>query len=54
MFPLVSALQSLKKTLQLPHRLGWNGDPCVPQQHPWSGADCRFDSTKRRWYIDGL
>lgn len=50
----VSALQSLKKALQLPHRLGWNGDPCVPQQHPWSGADCRFDSAQKRWYIDGL
>lgn len=50
----VSALQSLKKALQLPHRLGWNGDPCVPPQHPWNGADCRFDSAKKRWYIDGL
>ncbi|KAL2931844.1 Receptor-like protein 4 [Bienertia sinuspersici] len=50
----VSALQSIKKALQLPRRIGWNGDPCVPQQHPWNGADCRFDSAKRRWYIDGL
>lgn len=50
----VSALLALKKALQLPHRLGWNGDPCVPQQHPWTGADCQFDSAKSRWVIDGL
>ncbi|KAL9234042.1 hypothetical protein vseg_008960 [Gypsophila vaccaria] len=50
----VDALGSLKKSLQLPSRLGWNGDPCVPQQHPWTGADCQFDSAKNRWFIDGL
>ncbi|GMH26946.1 hypothetical protein Nepgr_028789 [Nepenthes gracilis] len=50
----VSALQSLKSALELPHRFGWNGDPCVPQQHPWSGADCHFDSSKSKWFIDGL
>ncbi|KAH9603187.1 hypothetical protein KSS87_019641 [Heliosperma pusillum] len=50
----VDALQSVKKALQLPSRLGWNGDPCVPQQHPWTGADCQFDSAKNKWFIDGL
>ncbi|GAB4831166.1 Receptor-like protein 4 [Ancistrocladus abbreviatus] len=50
----VSALQSLKRALQLPHRFGWNGDPCIPQQHPWTGADCHFDSAKGKWFIDGL
>ncbi|KAL3522307.1 hypothetical protein ACH5RR_015141 [Cinchona calisaya] len=50
----VRALQSLKSALGLPLRLGWNGDPCVPQQHPWSGADCQFDRTSNRWIIDGL
>ncbi|GAB4826984.1 Receptor-like protein 4 [Ancistrocladus abbreviatus] len=50
----VSALQSLKSALQLPHRFGWNGDPCVPQQHPWTGADCNFDSVQSKWFIDGL
>ncbi|XP_057544644.1 receptor-like protein 4 isoform X1 [Amaranthus tricolor] len=50
----VTALQLLKKALQLPDRLGWNGDPCSPQQHPWNGADCRYDSTKGSWYIGGL
>ncbi|KAD4982411.1 hypothetical protein E3N88_19082 [Mikania micrantha] len=50
----VNALQKLKSALGLPLRFGWNGDPCVPQQHPWSGVDCQFDSTKVKWFIDGL
>ncbi|KAI4296781.1 hypothetical protein L6164_036706 [Bauhinia variegata] len=50
----VSALQTLKKTLGLPPRFGWNGDPCVPQQHPWTGADCQFDKNNGKWVIDGL
>ncbi|KAE9461891.1 hypothetical protein C3L33_06212, partial [Rhododendron williamsianum] len=50
----VSALQTLKSALGLPLRFGWNGDPCVPQQHPWSGADCQFDKTSSKWVIDGL
>ncbi|KAK1424741.1 hypothetical protein QVD17_20079 [Tagetes erecta] len=50
----VRALQKLKSALALPRRFGWNGDPCVPQQHPWSGVDCQFDSTKVKWFIDGL
>ncbi|CAI9087411.1 OLC1v1021469C1 [Oldenlandia corymbosa var. corymbosa] len=50
----VKALQSLKSALGLPLRLGWNGDPCVPQQHPWSGADCQFDRISNKWFIDGL
>ncbi|TYJ17834.1 hypothetical protein E1A91_A09G080400v1 [Gossypium mustelinum] len=50
----VRALQSLKKSLGLPNRFGWNGDPCVPKEHPWSGADCHFDKSGRKWFIDGL
>ncbi|XP_042480681.1 receptor-like protein 4 isoform X2 [Macadamia integrifolia] len=50
----VMALQALKNALGLPLRLGWNGDPCVPQQHPWSGVDCQFDRTSSKWVIDGL
>lgn len=50
----VKALQKLKTALGLPLRFGWNGDPCVPQQHPWSGVDCQFDSVKVKWFIDGL
>ncbi|XP_028796684.1 receptor-like protein 4 [Neltuma alba] len=50
----VRALQSLKKALALPPRFGWNGDPCVPQQHPWTGADCQLDKKSGKWVIDGL
>nr|XP_043623896.1 receptor-like protein 4 [Erigeron canadensis] len=50
----VRALHKLKSALGLPLRFGWNGDPCVPQQHPWSGVDCQFDSAKVKWFIDGL
>ncbi|KAI4365138.1 hypothetical protein MLD38_021153 [Melastoma candidum] len=50
----VRALQKLKKSLALPQRLGWNGDPCIPQQHPWVGADCQFDPVKSKWVIDGI
>ncbi|KAL1833507.1 hypothetical protein ACET3Z_003158 [Daucus carota] len=50
----VRALQTLKTALGLPLRFGWNGDPCVPPQHPWSGADCKFDKNSSKWVIDGL
>eukprot|EP00250_Pteridium_aquilinum_P019943 c24635_g1_i1 orf=311-2182(+) len=50
----VWALQSLKKSLGLPPRLGWNGDPCVPQEHPWNGVDCQFNYGRGSWSIDGL
>lgn len=50
----VRALQALKGALGLPVRLGWNGDPCVPPQHPWSGADCQYDKTSNKWVIDGI
>ncbi|KAL9329371.1 hypothetical protein ACSQ67_004374 [Phaseolus vulgaris] len=50
----VSALQALKKSLRLPPRFGWNGDPCVPPQHPWSGVDCQLNKSRGSWIIDGL
>uniref|UniRef100_A0A2C9UA34 Leucine-rich repeat-containing N-terminal plant-type domain-containing protein n=1 Tax=Manihot esculenta TaxID=3983 RepID=A0A2C9UA34_MANES len=50
----VRALQALKGALGLPLRFGWNGDPCVPQQHPWSGAECQLDRASSKWIIDGL
>ncbi|XVE51376.1 hypothetical protein DITRI_Ditri02bG0035200 [Diplodiscus trichospermus] len=50
----VRALQALKKALGLPSRFGWDGDPCVPKEHPWSGADCHFDKSGSKWFIDGL
>ncbi|RYR52338.1 hypothetical protein Ahy_A06g027270 isoform A [Arachis hypogaea] len=53
-FILVKALQTLKKALGLPPRFGWNGDPCVPQQHPWIEADCQLNKSSSKWLIDGL
>ncbi|CAF1928549.1 hypothetical protein HID58_066123 [Brassica napus] len=50
----VSALQKMRKALGLPSRFGWNGDPCVPTQHPWSGVDCQLDKNTSIWVIDGL
>lgn len=50
----VWALQELKRSLGLPSRLGWNGDPCVPQEHPWNGVDCQFNYDGGSWSIDGL
>ncbi|XP_052183789.1 receptor-like protein 4 [Diospyros lotus] len=50
----VRALQIMKSALGLPLRFGWNGDPCVPQQHPWSGVYCQFNRTSSKWVIDGL
>ncbi|XP_061371465.1 receptor-like protein 4 [Gastrolobium bilobum] len=50
----VKALQTLRTALGLPPRFGWNGDPCVPQQHPWSGVDCQLDKSSGSWVIDGL
>ncbi|XP_073125893.1 receptor-like protein 4 isoform X2 [Henckelia pumila] len=44
----IRTLQKLKSALGLPLRFGWNGDPCVPQQHPWSGVDCQYDRTLKK------
>lgn len=50
----IKALQKLKGALGLPLRLGWNGDPCVPEQHPWSGVDCQYNRNISKHVIDGL
>ncbi|PIN06562.1 Non-specific serine/threonine protein kinase [Handroanthus impetiginosus] len=50
----IRALQRLKSALGLPLRFGWNGDPCVPEQHPWSGVDCQYDRSIQKHVIDGL
>lgn len=50
----VWALQALKRSLGLPSRLGWNGDPCVPQEHPWNGVNCQFNHDGGGWSIHGL
>lgn len=50
----VWALQSMKQNLDLPGRLGWNGDPCIPQVHAWYGVNCEFEATVGAWFINGL
>ncbi|KAL2634675.1 hypothetical protein R1flu_006154 [Riccia fluitans] len=48
----VWTLNALKSPLGIPSRMGWIGDPCVPQEHPWDGIDCALDNGN--WLIDGL
>ncbi|GER36436.1 leucine-rich repeat family protein [Striga asiatica] len=50
----IRALHRIKDALGLPLRLGWNGDPCVPEQHPWSGVNCQYDRNISKHVIDGL
>ncbi|XP_024362217.1 receptor-like protein 4 isoform X2 [Physcomitrium patens] len=50
----VWALQSMKQGLELPSRVGWNGDPCIPQLHAWYGVNCEFDAAVGTWFITGL
>ncbi|GER25446.1 leucine-rich repeat family protein [Striga asiatica] len=50
----IRALHKLRDALGLPLRLGWNGDPCVPEQHPWSGVDCLYDRNISKHVIDGI
>ena len=50
----VWALQGVKEDLQLAPRLGWNGDPCVPVMHTWSGVTCSFDSAAGAWEVTAM
>lgn len=44
----------IKQSMELPSRLGWNGDPCVPPVHPWYGTKCTFDALTGAWFISQL
>ncbi|KAM7271080.1 hypothetical protein ACFE04_030294 [Oxalis oulophora] len=38
----VIAMRSLKDSLRIPGRMGWNGDPCAPTNwDAWEGVTCR-------------
>lgn len=40
----VKAMRALKKSLQVPERTGWNGDPCAPSNwDAWEGVSCNLD-----------
>lgn len=53
-YPAVWALHDIKHSLQLPSRLGWNGDPCAPPLHPWEGVSCAFDSKAGAWFVSAV
>ncbi|VFQ78072.1 unnamed protein product [Cuscuta campestris] len=37
----VAAMKSLKESLRIPDRMGWNGDPCAPTTwDAWEGVTC--------------
>ncbi|CAK8573078.1 unnamed protein product [Lathyrus sativus] len=43
----VSAMKSLKESLRIPGRMGWNGDPCAPTTwDAWEGVTCRISDDK--------
>lgn len=40
-FFAVIAMRSLKESLRIPDRMGWNGDPCAPSTwDAWEGVTC--------------
>ncbi|XP_056176534.1 putative leucine-rich repeat receptor-like protein kinase At2g19210 [Syzygium oleosum] len=41
-----NAMYDVKKTYGV-IRASWQGDPCVPIQHSWSGLHCSYDSSPR-------
>lgn len=53
------AMQNLKKSLQIPDRMGWNGDPCAPLSwDAWDGVSCTLSNdgksivVSRMWVHD--
>ncbi|KAJ7541552.1 hypothetical protein O6H91_10G064700 [Diphasiastrum complanatum] len=51
----VLAMQALKKSLQIPDRMGWNGDPCAPYEwDTWEGVSCNLRSDNKAFVITRL
>ncbi|KAF3788975.1 putative LRR receptor-like serine/threonine-protein kinase [Nymphaea thermarum] len=43
----VLAMRALKESLQIPDRMGWNGDPCAPSTwDAWEGVTCHNDENR--------
>ncbi|KAL5726025.1 hypothetical protein ACHQM5_009098 [Ranunculus cassubicifolius] len=43
----VIAMRSLKESLRVPDRMGWNGDPCAPSKwDAWEGVTCHPNKDK--------
>jgi len=38
-----AAMHALKSALNVPERMGWNGDPCAPTEwDAWDGITCNL------------
>ncbi|KAI4381427.1 hypothetical protein MLD38_007498 [Melastoma candidum] len=43
----LAAMRSLKESLRIPDRMGWNGDPCAPTNwDAWEGVTCHSNANK--------
>eukprot|EP01018_Ginkgo_biloba_P025582 Gb_25576 [translate_table: standard] len=51
----VAAMRSLKKSLRIPDRMGWNGDPCAPSTwDAWEGVTCYYNEDNTALVITHL
>ncbi|KAK7391437.1 hypothetical protein VNO78_19853 [Psophocarpus tetragonolobus] len=51
----VTAMKALKESLRVPHRMGWNGDPCAPNTwDAWEGVTCRMSKDKTAFLISQI
>lgn len=51
----VIAMRALKKSFQVPERMGWNGDPCAPSNwDAWEGVICNLGTDNRTLIITHL
>lgn len=51
----VVAMKALKESLQVPERMGWNGDPCAPTTWvAWEGVTCHLSKDGKALVISQL
>ncbi|KAH9541771.1 hypothetical protein CY35_14G083200 [Sphagnum magellanicum] len=49
------AMQALRMSLNVPERMGWNGDPCAPTRwDPWEGVTCNLAVDKSGLIITNI
>ena len=54
-FLVVATIEELKKSLRVPDRMGWNGDPCAPTAwDAWEGVTCHRSKDGRVLVITQL
>ncbi|KAM7267425.1 hypothetical protein ACFE04_009591 [Oxalis oulophora] len=50
---VINAMRSLKDSLRIPGRMGWNGDPCAPTNwDAWEGVTCRPNNVSNSTALD--